>query len=143
VGNNNLSIVQEGDDNSLSSLQQGSYNNILAHQKGDENSIVAQQFGSYNRLAVTQNGMNNSVTGYIQENQSGSISSDDITQNGDNLTFISHDASRYKANGSSFSQSGSDLTLEVNNDLFNSVKGVDINQTGHGMKAIVGQSGSH
>jgi hypothetical protein len=140
VGRNQLSFVQEGNENSLSSLQQGSYNSIQAHQQGDENSIIAKQFGGYNHLTVTQNGMNNSVAGYIQENQSGSVSSDNIIQNGDNLTLISHDASQYKANGNSFSQSGSNLTLEVNNGLLNSMGGVDIVQTGKEMKVIVDQT---
>lgn len=150
-GNNNLNVLQKGDDNCQSSLQMGDYNGIqalqqgnsngiLTIQQGSNNNIAVEQLGNYNLLSVRQLGRNNAVTGYLQENNSGAISADKINQIGENLTLISHDASRYKACGNSFSQTGANLTLEVNNGFLNSLKGVDIVQTGIAMKVIVDQS---
>ncbi len=130
----------DGERNVLNTNQTGNYNGIMALQQGTDNSISAGQTGKNNYLFVLQKGSFNSVTDYNQENNSNSILFDSIVQIGDHLELKSHEASKPKPNQNIFMQSGTNLSLVINNDLLNSAGGVAINQTGRDMKVVIDQS---
>jgi len=130
----------DGERNVLNTNQSGNYNGIMAVQQGTDNSISAGQTGKNNYLFVLQKGTFNSVADYKQENNSNSILFDSIVQIGDHLELKSHETSKPKPNQNIFMQSGTNLSLVINNDLLNSVGGVAINQTGRDMKVVIDQS---
>lgn len=130
---------QKGDGNMLEVSQEGENNGIMAVQQGNDNSISAEQKGTNNYLLILQKGTNNSVTGYIQENSSGR-NFDTIIQEGESLSLEATGVSTSKATGNIFSQSGINLSLQVNNGFVNSLGGIEITQTGKDMKVIVDQS---
>lgn len=134
------SLTIDGERNVLKINQTGNYNGIMAVQQGTDNSISAGQTGKNNYLFVLQKGTFNTVTDYKQENNSNSILFDSIVQIGDHLELKSHEASKPKPNQNIFMQSGTNLSLVFNNDLLNSVGGVEINQTGRDMKVMIDQS---
>jgi hypothetical protein len=129
-----------GEGNKLTVSQDGNNNSVMAVQEGTDNTISAEQKGSNNYLLVLQNGKNNSVTGFKQENESGQILYDTIIQNGENLSLNSTEASKAKPNGNTFTQSGINLSLDINNGFLNTMGGIAINQTGKDMKVVVDQS---
>lgn len=133
-------IMSEGERNKLQVSQTGNNNGILAVQLGDDNSICAGQKGNNNYLVILQQGKNNSITGYEQENSSEKILFDTVIQTGEGLVLNASDVSKSKPNGNAFSQSGINLSLQVNNGFVNSLGGIEINQTGRDMKVVVDQS---
>ena len=130
---------QKGDGNMLEVSQEGENNGFMAVQQGNDNSISAEQKGTNNYLLILQKGTNNSVTGYIQENSSGR-NFDTIIQEGESLSLEATGVSTSKAMGNIFSQSGINLSLQVNNGFVNSLGGIEIAQTGKDMKVVVDQS---
>ena len=120
--------------------QNGNNNGIMAVQQGTDNFISAEQTGNNNYLLILQKGTRNSVTDYKQANQSEQFLFDKIIQIGDNLSLKADGASTYKPEENTFTQTGSNLSLEVNNSLLNTVGGVEIKQTGYDMKVVVDQS---
>ncbi len=134
-----LDVGLKGDGNMLEVSQEGENNGIMAVQQGNDNSISAEQKGTNNYLLILQKGTNNSVTGYIQENSLGR-NFDTIIQEGESLSLEATGVSTSKAIGNIFSQSGINLSLQVNNGFVNSLGGIEITQTGKDMKVVVDQS---
>lgn len=130
---------QKGDGNILEVSQDGENNGIMAVQQGNDNSISAEQKGTNNFLLIHQKGTNNSVTGYIQENSLGR-NFDTIIQEGESLSIEATGVSTSKAMGNIFSQSGINLSLQVNNGFVNTLGGIEITQTGKDMNVVVDQS---
>ena len=130
---------QKGDGNVLEVSQEGENNGIMAVQQGNDNSISAEQKGTNNYLLILQKGTNNSVTGYAQENSSGR-NFDTIIQEGESLSLEATGISTSKAMGNIFSQSGINLSLQINNGFVNSLGGIEITQTGKDMNVVVDQS---
>ena len=130
---------QKGDGNVLEVSQKGENNGIMAVQQGNDNTISAEQKGTNNYLLILQKGTKNSVTGYIQENLSGR-NFDTIIQEGESLSLVATGVSTSKATGNIFSQSGINLSLQVNNGFVNSLGGIEISQTGKDMNVVVDQS---
>jgi hypothetical protein len=130
---------QKGDGNVLEVSQEGENNGIMAVQQGNDNSILAEQKGTNNYLLILQKGTNNSVIGYIQESSSGR-NFDTIIQDGESLSLDATGVSTSKAMGNIFSQSGTNLSLQVNNGFVNSIGGIEITQTGKDMNVVVDQS---
>jgi len=140
IGNEISGILAEGNRNKLQVSQSGNNNAVLAVQQGDDNSISAGQKGNDNYLFVLQQGKNNAVTGYEQENSSTKDLFDTVIQMGENLSLNATDVSKSKPNGNTFSQTGINLSLQVNNGFINSVGVIEINKTGRDMKVVVDQS---
>ena len=130
----------EGERNKMIISQNGNNNGVMAIQKGTDNFISAEQTGNNNYLLILQKGTRNSVTDYKQVNESEQFLFDKIIQVGDNLSLKADGASTYKPEENTFTQTGSNLSLEVNNSLLNTVGGVEIKQTGYDMKVVVDQS---
>jgi hypothetical protein len=133
-------IWADGIGNKIEITQEGDKNGIMAVQQGDNNSISAGQTGTNNNLLILQKGNNNLVTGYKQENSSDNVMYDTIIQEGESLSLNASDASKSKLTGNIFSQSGINLSLQVNNGFVNSLGGIEITQTGKDMKVVVDQS---
>ncbi|MHB9141468.1 MAG: curlin repeat-containing protein [Paludibacter sp.] len=138
--NNSALSGTSGDKNKLTITQEGANNNVMAIQQGSGNSISAGQKGFNNYLLLRQNGNKNSVSGYMQENTSESVLFDAVIQEGNGLTLSATDASMSKPNGNTFVQTGENLSLQVDNQITNTMGGIVVNQTGHDMKVVVGQS---
>lgn len=132
--------VAEGERNKLNISQTGNNNGVMAVQQGTDNSLSVEQNGTNNYLFTLQKGTNNSVTGYKQENTSDEILFEKIIQIGDYLSLKIDEFSMAKPTGNTFSQTGTNLSIEVNNSILNTAGGVEINQTGQDMKVIVDQS---
>lgn len=130
----------EGERNKMSISQFGNNNGVLAVQQGFDNNLSAEQTGKNNYLLALQIGTHNSVTGYKQANESDQILFDKIIQVGDNLSLNAEGASTYQPVANTFTQIGSNLALEVNSDLLNTLGGGGIKQTGNDMKVVVTQS---
>lgn len=126
---NKISISQEGINNSAKIVQQGSYNTIIAEQKGKNN-----------YLSALQNGTKNSVTDYKQGNESEQILFDTIIQIGDNLSLTTDGVANSTPAVNKFTQTGTNLSLQLSTSLLNTGVGVEINQTGYDMKVVVDQS---
>lgn len=140
-GNSNVSndLFSVGERNKLQVSQEGINNGIMAIQQGSDNVIDVGQKGSNNYLTMLQKGTNNSVHGYVQENTSTTNLFETITQEGINLSLLATDISGSKAMGNEFSQSGVNLSLEINNGLINTMGGIEVNQTGRDMKVVIDQ----
>lgn len=138
--NESNDMLSIGEGNKLQVSQEGNNNGIMSVQQGSNNSIDVGQKASNNYLSVLQKGSNNSVNGYIQENTGTSNLLEIITQVGNNLSLLATDISGAKAMGNEFSQSGENLSLEINNGLINTMGGIKVNQTGRDMKVVVDQS---
>lgn len=138
--NESNGILVEGERNKLQVSQTGNNNGIMAVQQGDDNFISAGQKGFNNYLYILQKGKKNYVTGYEQENSSEKILFDTVIQEGEGLTLNASDVSKSKPNGNLFSQSGINLSLQVNNGFVNSLGGIEITQTGKDMKVVIDQS---
>lgn len=130
----------EGERNKLTVNQEGTNNGVMSIQQGNDNSILAEQKGTNNFLFILQKGKNNSVTGYKQGNTSGNILFDTIIQEGESLSLITDNVSMSKPNRNIFSQSGTNLSLQVNNEFVNSLGGIEITQNGRDMKVVIDQS---
>ena len=143
---NSISVMERngyafgGERNKMIISQNGNNNGVMAVQQGTDNSISAEQTENNNYLLVLQKGTRNSVTDYKQANDSEQFLFDRIVQVGDNLSLKADGVSTHKPSGNTFMQTGSNLSLEVNNNLLNTLGGVDINQTGRDMKVVVDQS---
>lgn len=133
-------FVVVGERNKLTISQTGNNNGIMAVQQGTDNSLSVGQNGTNNYLFALQKGTNNSVTGYKQENTSEELLFEKIIQIGDYLSLKTDEFSMAKPTGNTFLQTGTNLSIEVNNSLLNTVGGVEINQTGQDMKVVVDQS---
>ncbi len=131
--------IAEGKRNKMDISQNGNNNGVMAVQLGTDNNISTEQIGNNNYLLAYQKGTNNSVTGYKQENISDQILYDKIIQVGDNLSLKVDEASK-ASTGNTFMQTGANLSLTVNNELLNSVGGIQINQKGNDMKIVIDQS---
>jgi hypothetical protein len=138
--NKNNGIWVDGERNKIEISQEGTNNGIMTVQQGDDNSISAVQKGKNNFLLILQEGKNNSVNGYTQENISDNPLYDTIIQQGDNLSLSTDGVSRTSANQNIYSQTGTNLSLEVNNGFVNSTGGIEVTQTGKDMKVVVDQS---
>jgi len=134
------SYAVDGERNKMDITQNGNNNGVLAVQQGTVNTMSVEQAGNKNYLLALQHGRNNSITDYKQANKSEEILFDKIIQVGENLSLKAEGASTYKPTGNTFMQTGSNLSLEVNNSLLNNVGGVEIKQTGYDMKVAVDQS---
>ena len=130
----------DGEGNKMNISQNGNNNGVMAVQQGTDNILSAEQTGNNNYLLAFQQGSHNLVTDYKQANESKQILLDKIVQVGDYLSLKADGASTYKPMGNTFMQTGSNLSLEVNSSLLNTVSGVEINQTGKDMKIVVDQS---
>ncbi|MDD3319949.1 MAG: hypothetical protein PHS59_00700 [Paludibacter sp.] len=128
-GGNKLDIAQEGTDNVALSFQQGT-----------DNTFVAKQTGRKNYLMVLQRGTSNSVSGFNQENQTADALLDVIIQVGDNLELKTDEFARSKTRGNSITQTGTNLSLELSNEILNNKGGLEVSQKGNDMKVIVDQS---
>jgi hypothetical protein len=149
LGNSNASsalsgeitgFTTKGERNKLNISQTGNNNGVMAVQQGTDNSLSVEQDGANNYLFALQKGTNNSVTGYKQENNSEEILFEKIIQIGDYLSLKTDESSMAKPTGNTFTQTGTNLSIEVNNNLLNTVGGVEINQTGRDMKVVIDQS---
>ncbi len=130
----------EGERNKLTITQNGTNNGVMAIQMGSDNTISAAQTGTNNYLAVLQTGKNNRLTGYTQANTSDKVLFDTVIQIGENLTLDASEDSKSKPNGNKFTQSGTNLSLQLNNEFVNSVGGIEIDQKGKDMKVVIDQS---
>lgn len=126
---NKLNISQEGNNNGVTAVQQGSNNTITAAQKGKNN-----------YLSALQNGTNNLVAGYKQENVSEQTLFDTIIQIGDKLSLTTDGVANSTPAVNRFTQTGTNLSLQLSSSLLNTGAGVEVNQTGHDMKVVVDQS---
>lgn len=133
-------IFVAGERNKLAITQDGSNNGVLAIQQGSDNSISAGQKGINNYLLLLQQGSRNSISGYVQENQDNQANFDAIIQIGNDLSLYATELSKSKLNGNSFKQEGEHLSLQVNNEFANTLGGIEINQSGRDMKVVVDQS---
>ncbi len=132
--------LSTGERNKLDLNQSGTGNGAFTLQQGNDNKISAGQTGKNNFLLVLQNGNYNSVEGYLQVNVTEQPLFDSILQNGEHLKLTSSGASDFKLSGNSFIQSGTNLSIQVNNEFLNTTNGVEISQTGRDMEVIVDQS---
>ncbi|SHF00271.1 Curlin associated repeat-containing protein [Bacteroides luti] len=130
----------EGKGNKLSISQEGNNNNAKVVQQGFYNTITAEQKGKNNYLSALQNGTKNSVTDYKQGNESEQILFDTIIQIGDNLSLTTDGVANSTPAVNKFTQTGTNLSLQLSTSLLNTGAGVEINQTGHDMKVFVDQS---
>lgn len=133
-------FIAEGERNKLNITQTGNKNGVLAVQQGTDNSLSVEQNGTNNYLFTLQKGTNNTVMGYKQENATEEILFEKIIQIGDYLSLKTDESSIAKPAGNTFTQTGTNLSIEVNNNLLNSVGGVEINQSGQDMKVVIDQS---
>ena len=133
-------LVVEGERNKMDFTQNGIDNSIMAIQQGSDNRIMAEQLGNNNYLVAVQKGNNNTVETYEQRNSTYKSGYDSILQLGDNLSLIIDDASSSPSIYNKFEQRGSNLQIEVNNDMSNATGGIDITQKGDGMKVLIDQS---
>lgn len=133
-------LIAEGERNKLNITQTGNNNGVLAVQQGTDNSLSVEQNGTNNYLFTLQKGTNNTVMGYKQENATEEILFEKIIQIGDYLSLKTDESSIAKPAGNTFTQTGTNLSIEVNNNLLNSVGGVEINQSGQDMKVVIDQS---
>jgi hypothetical protein len=140
AANESNAILTFGERNKLIVTQEGSNNGIMALQQGDDNSASAEQKGINTYLLIIQNGNMNTVSEYKQENSSETNLYDTVIQNGERLSLNVSDVSRAKQTGNIFSQSGINLSLQVNNGFVNSLGGIEITQTGREMKVVIDQS---
>ena len=134
------SYLIEGERNKISISQNGSRNGLMAVQQGTDNTISAEQIGKNNNLISLQNGTNNKVIAYKQENYTEHALYDKIIQQGENISLETSGFSNSTIKGNTYIQSGSNLFLHVNNELSNSVGGIEINQKGSEMKVLIDQS---
>jgi hypothetical protein len=134
------SYLIEGERNKMNILQNGSNNGVMVVQQGTDNSISAEQLGKNNNLMSLQKGTNNKVIAYKQENNTDHVLYDKIIQMGENINLETIVNSNSALKGNTFIQSGTNLSLQVNNGLSNSVGGIEVNQKGSEMKVIVDQS---
>jgi len=132
--------VAVGENNRLTLDQNGADNGLKAIQLGRNNSISAEQSGYNNYLDILQVGNANTVLGYQQENYFAESQLDVIVQNGENNTLSITDASKVKLHGNSYTQVGTNLSLQVDNNFVNNLGGIEITQTGHDMKVVIDQS---
>lgn len=148
LGNQNLYEYDEqsadlsinvGEKNKLTFNQNGTNNLVLVFQQGSDNTISAEQQGANNYMILYQKGKNNIITGYNQANISNKILYDVVIQEGEKLVLNASEAST-KPNGNTFIQSGSNLSLQVDNKFANNLGGLAIIQSGKDMKVIVDQS---
>jgi len=130
----------DGERNKLTISQEGTNNGVMAIQMGSDNTISASQTGTNNYLVVLQTGKNNLVTGYSQANTSDKVLFDTVIQIGENLTLGASEDSKSKPSGNKFTQSGANLSLQLNNEFVNSVGGIEIGQKGKDMKVVIDQS---
>ena len=138
---NYTDILTGGERNKLTLTQEGINNYLMAVQMGDDNFISAGQRGSNNYLMILQRGVYNSVTGYEQRNTSETILFDTIVQEGERLSLSATGISGSRFTGNTFIQTGTDLSLQVNNDLINQAGGgMEVRQTGRDMNIVVDQS---
>jgi len=128
------------ENNKIKVQQNGNNNGVMAIQQGTDNTISAEQIGNNNYLLALQSGSNNSITGYTQENESDHSLYDRIIQVGDNLTVETEGVSNSKSDGNLFKQTGKNLTIQINNDLLNSIGGIEIDQKGNDMTIKIDQS---
>lgn len=133
-------VSMPGERNKIEVSQEGINNGMLLIQQGNDNLISADQNGNNNYLLVLQKGDSNSVTGYKQENISGTMLYDTIIQEGDNLSIITDGNPRINPNKNIYSQTGVNLAIEINNGFVNSTGGIEVTQTGKDMKVVVDQS---
>lgn len=129
-----------GEGNKLHVSQEGNNNGIMAIQQGSDNLIDVGQKESNNYLSVLQKGNHNSISGYVQGNTSPANLFESLTQIGGNNSLLATDISGAKAMGNVINQSGTNLSLEINNGLINTMGGIEVNQTGMDMKVVVDQS---
>lgn len=148
IGDNNMlttngseNVLQAvGERNKLSIVQSGNNNGVMAVQQGTDNSFSVDQTGENNYLFALQKGSFNMVTGYLQQNQSKEILYEKIIQIGDYNSLKTSDVSLQKPAGNIFTQTGVNLSLEVNNSLLNNAGGVEIHQSGNNMTVVIDQS---
>lgn len=133
-------FIPDGDRNKIMISQKGSNNGVMAIQEGTDNFISANQNGSNNYLFALQKGENNSVRDYKQENMTVEILYDKIIQVGDNLSLKTDLPSSSSLKGNTFLQTGTNLSLEITNNLLNTLGGVEVNQKGSDMRVIIDQS---
>ena len=126
--------------NKLDIAQEGTDNVVLSFQQGTDNTFIAKQVGSKNYLMALQRGTNNLVSGFNQENQTAVALSDVIIQVGDNLEFITNEFAKSKTRGNNITQAGTNLSLELSNEMLNNKGGLVVSQKGNDMKVIVDQS---
>jgi len=138
-GYSNNGSLNVGERNKLTINQEGTNNIVMAFQQGSDNTISAKQDGNNNYLILYQKGKSNTITGYNQANTSGNILFDVVVQEGEKLTLNASEASK-RPNGNTFIQSGTNLTLQVNNQFANTLGAIGIIQTGKDMKVAVDQS---
>lgn len=130
----------EGEGNKLNITQAGNSNGAMTSQQGFYNFINAKQQGINNYLSILQYGTNNSVTNYKQGNESELILFDTIIQIGDNLSLTTDGVTNSNPAVNRFTQTGANLSIQLNNSLLNTGTGVNVNQTGHDMKVVIDQS---
>lgn len=140
TGNLLLGIQIGGEGNKISISQNGISNGVSAVQLGSYNTITAEQKGKNNFLSALQNGTNNSVISYKQENESEQVLFDRIIQIGNNLSITTDGVANSTPAVNKFTQTGTNLSFQLNTSLLNTGTGVEINQIGHDMKVVVDQS---
>lgn len=129
-----------GDNNKIKISQQGYENGILAVQQGNNNFISADQNGNNNYLRVLQKGNDNSVTDYRQENNLTGTLFDSIIQEGENLSVTTDGFPKTRPSENVFSQTGTNLSIEVHNEFLEPTGGLKVFQNGTDMKITVDQS---
>lgn len=125
--------------NSVTSFQNGQSNSLITLQMGQNNQITATQNGVGNYLWVTQIGQNHIVNDFKQENQSGFLL-ESVTQLGMNNFIEVTGSVSSQTFGNNYEQTGENLSLQINSGLLSSVGGMQVTQTGHDMTVVIDQS---
>lgn len=130
----------DGERNKMNLMQNGNNNSVQAIQQGTDNSISAIQEGNFNNLQMFQKGVHNTINDYTQQNKSAQTLFDKIIQVGENNSLETNGAVNGGMAGNTFTQFGTNLALELNNELLNTIGGIEINQKGKEMKVVIEQS---
>lgn len=130
----------EGERNKMSFKQNGDNNSINAIQQGSDNFISSLQIGNYNSLLIMQKGIHNKILDFKQENNSVQLQLDKIIQLGENNCLQTDGSANRGTGGNTFTQQGTNLVLELNNQFLNTSGGIEINQKGTEMKVVINQS---
>lgn len=130
----------DGERNKMNLIQNGDNNLVQAVQQGTDNSITSTQEGNNNNLLIFQKGVHNTITGYKQQNKTEYSLFDKIIQLGENNYLETNGVSNGGMVGNTFTQTGNNLSLKLNNELLNNSSGIEINQKGTEMKVNIEQS---
>lgn len=110
IQDNQVRILQQGNDNTASVLQTGGNNRVVLQQNGDENLYSLDLEGSSNDIAVIQNGDRNVVNQRLLDSRRVSV---EFIQNGDG-NLIEHNGDGLLSKDIRVMQSGDNMQVIIN-----------------------------